>query len=256
MCAQVEEFSGDALEPPVPAGLRELSAPLDSLIEFLGIDEDLVEVAASASAPLKEGPSRNELAAWVQGLPANEKDDLLIGFLSESSERCRLELLQRLHRENTVAASHGAIEQRTVKNLLTAARVRADERARQLSAKRAADAARKKAKDEADRAVYLEGLAKREKAVWKLRAVIASVGVRIPGKTTTSAFFAQATISGMKPGLVMKRVPASMLLRAESSVKTVPAPTATSGNRRASSPMTCGASGRVSGISSMGIAAA
>jgi hypothetical protein len=36
-----------------------------------------------------------------------------------------------------------------------------------LSAKRAADAARKKAKDEADRAVYLEGLAKREKAVWK-----------------------------------------------------------------------------------------
>ena len=36
-----------------------------------------------------------------------------------------------------------------------------------MSAKRAADEARKKAKDEADRAVYLEGLAKREKAVWK-----------------------------------------------------------------------------------------
>ncbi len=33
------EHSGDALEPPVPAGLRELSAPLDSLIEFLGINE-------------------------------------------------------------------------------------------------------------------------------------------------------------------------------------------------------------------------
>src|SRR5882762_313987 len=62
MCAQDEEFSGDALEPPVPAGLRELSAPLDSLIEFLGIDEDLVEVAASASVPLKEGPSRKDLA--------------------------------------------------------------------------------------------------------------------------------------------------------------------------------------------------
>jgi hypothetical protein len=50
------------MEPPVPAGLRELSAPLDSLIEFLGIDEDLVEVAASASAPLKAGPSRKELS--------------------------------------------------------------------------------------------------------------------------------------------------------------------------------------------------
>jgi hypothetical protein len=151
----------------VPAGLRELSAPLDSLIEFLGIDEDLVEFAASASAPLKAGPSRKELAAWLRGLPANEKDDVLIGFLSESSERCRLELLQRFQRENAVAASLGAIERRTVKDLLTAARVRADERTRQLSAKRAADAARKKKKNKANRALYLDHLAKREKAVWK-----------------------------------------------------------------------------------------
>jgi hypothetical protein len=164
---ECHEFSEDTLEPPVPASLQELSAPLESLIEFLGIDEDLVEVAASASAPLKEGPSRKELATWVRGLPANEKDDLLVDFLSESSERCRLELLQRFQRENANAASHGAIERRTVKDLLTAAQLRGDERARQLSAQRAAVAAQKKAKDEADRAVYLEGLAKREKAVWK-----------------------------------------------------------------------------------------
>ena len=164
---ECREFSEDTLEPPVPAGLRELSAPLDSLIEFLGIDEDLVEVAASASAPLKAGPSRRELATWVRGFPGNEKDDLLVGFLSETSERCRLELLQRFQRENANAASHGAIERRTVKDLLTAAQLRGDERTRQLSAQRAAVAAQRKAKDEADRAVYLEGLAKREKAVWK-----------------------------------------------------------------------------------------
>ena len=36
-----------------------------------------------------------------------------------------------------------------------------------MGAQRAAAAAEKKAKDEADRAVYLEGLEKREKAVWK-----------------------------------------------------------------------------------------
>jgi hypothetical protein len=167
MCAQDDELPGDAVEPPVPAGLRELSAPHDSLIEFLGIDEDLVEVAASASAPLKDGPSRKALATWVRGLPASEKDDLLIDFLSEPSERCRLELLQRFQQENAVAANHDAIERRTVKDLLTASRVRGEERARQLNAKRAAEAARKKAKGEADRAVYLEGLAKREKAVWK-----------------------------------------------------------------------------------------
>jgi hypothetical protein len=167
LCAQDEEFSGDALEPPVPAGLRELSASLDSLIEFLGIDEDLIKAAAVASAPLKAGPSRKELATWVRSLPENEKDDLLVGFLSESGERWRVELLQRFQRENAVAASYGAIERRTVKDLLTAARVCADERARQLSAKRAADAARKKAKDEADRTLFLDQLAKREDSAWK-----------------------------------------------------------------------------------------
>jgi len=167
LCAQDEEFSRNALEPPVPAGLRELSASLDSLIEFLGIDEDLIKAAAVASAPLKAGPSRKELATWVRSLPENEKDDLLVGFLSESGERWRVELLQRFQRENAVAASYGAIERRTVKDLLTAARVCADERARQLSAKRAADAARKKAKDEADRTLFLDQLAKREDSAWK-----------------------------------------------------------------------------------------
>ena len=167
LCAQDEEFSRNALEPPVPAGLRELSASLDSLIEFLGIDEDLIKAAAVASAPLKAGPSRKELATWVRSLPENEKDDLLVGFLSESGERWRVELLQRFQRENAVAASYGTIERRTVKDLLTAARVCADERARQLSAKRAADAARKKAKDEADRTLFLDQLAKREDSAWK-----------------------------------------------------------------------------------------
>ena len=56
----------------MPAGLRELSGPLDWLIEFLGIDGDPVEVAAFVSTPLKEGPSRKELATWVGGLHANE----------------------------------------------------------------------------------------------------------------------------------------------------------------------------------------
>src|SRR5437016_5391234 len=47
--AQDGGLDEDALEPPVPVGLQELSGPLDALIEFLEIDEDLVEVAAQAS---------------------------------------------------------------------------------------------------------------------------------------------------------------------------------------------------------------
>jgi hypothetical protein len=167
MCAQDEEFSGEVLEPPVPAGLRERTASLDSLIEFLGIDEDLIEVAAAASVPLKAGPSRKVLATWIRGLTENDKNDLIVDALLDSGERWRNELLHRFQRESASAEIHGKTERRSVKDLLTAARARAGERARQLSAKRAADAARKKEKDKADRALYLDHLAKREKAVWK-----------------------------------------------------------------------------------------
>jgi len=161
------EFSDDVLEPPVPAGLRELSAPHDSLIEFLAIDEDLVEVAASASEPLKAGPSRKELAAWIRGLPEKEKDGLLVDALTEMDERWRIELLRRFEQENVSISDRGAVDRRTVANLLAASHARAEERMRKLNAQRAAEAARKKAKQEADRALFLDQLAKREKAVWK-----------------------------------------------------------------------------------------
>src|ERR1017187_10823305 len=113
LCGQDEESSGDALEPPVPAGLRELSAPLDSLIEFLGIDEDLVEVAAAASVPLKAGPSRKELAAWIQNVSEKDKDDLLVAALSDPGERWRNEPLHRFQHEDALASAHRAITRRT-----------------------------------------------------------------------------------------------------------------------------------------------
>ena len=166
-CVENGGFSRDALEPPVPAGLRELSASLDSLIEFLGIDEDLIEVAASISEALKAGPSHKELATWIRGLPEKEKDGLLVEALSEPDERWRIELLCRFHQENVSTSGNGAIKRRTVGDLLTASRARTDERIRKLNAKRAAEAERQKAKEYADRATYLDHLAKRENAVWK-----------------------------------------------------------------------------------------
>jgi hypothetical protein len=161
------EFSDEVLEPPVPAGLRELSAPYDSLIEFLGIDEDLVEVAASASEPLKAGPSRKDFTVWIRGLTEKEKDGLLVNALSEPDGRWRIELLRRFEHENVTVSAHGAVERRTIADLLTASHARAEERMRKLNAQRAAEAARKKAKEEANRALYLDNMAKREKAVWK-----------------------------------------------------------------------------------------
>ena len=161
------EFSDEVLEPPVSAGLRELSAPCNSLIEFLGIDEDLVKVAATASEPLKAAPSRKELAAWIRGLPEKEKDGLLVDALTEMDERWRIELLRRFEHENVAVSDHGAVDRRRVADLLAASHARAEERKRKLNAQRAAEAALEKAKEEANRTLFLDQLAKREKAVWK-----------------------------------------------------------------------------------------
>jgi hypothetical protein len=168
LCLQNEEFAAEELEPPVPAGLGELSAPLHSLIEFLGIDGDLVEVAESASAALDTGPSRKELSAWIRVLPEKEKNDLLVTAASEPGERWRNELLRRFQQQNAPRTSHAPaeVQRRTARDLVAAAHARAEDRARLLNAKRAAEAARQKAEDEANRAQYLGQLEKYEGDAW------------------------------------------------------------------------------------------
>jgi hypothetical protein len=47
-----DENLEDEAEPPVPAGLKELSDSLASVAEFLKIDDDLIEAAADPSGPL------------------------------------------------------------------------------------------------------------------------------------------------------------------------------------------------------------
>ena len=71
-----DEDNEDEIEPPVPAGLGNLSAPLQAIADFLEIDEDLIAVAAGASPPAEE-PSDDGLAEWVASLPATEKDSFL-----------------------------------------------------------------------------------------------------------------------------------------------------------------------------------
>ena len=168
LSVQFEEFDEEELEPLVPAGLGELSAPLQALVEFLGIGEDLVEIAASASAPRSAGPGRKELAEWIQSLPAKEKDVLLVTAAFQSGEGWRIELLRRFERQVAQQSLHAAAanQPRTVGDLLAAARVRTEERTRRLEAKRAAEAARQKAKAEAERARYLDELEKREGETW------------------------------------------------------------------------------------------
>ena len=168
-CAQDDGPGEVKLEPPVPAGLKELSGPLYALIEFLEIDEDLVEVAAQASKPLAAGPTRRELSAWIRSLPEKDKNELLITAVAEQGERWRNDFIRRFRRQNLRQTSDGsaASERRKAGDLLAAAHARAKERARLLNEQRIAEAAKRRAEDEANRARYLDQLARREPEIWK-----------------------------------------------------------------------------------------
>jgi hypothetical protein len=135
--AQDGGLDEDELEPPVPTGLQELSGSHDALIEFLEINEDLVEIAAQASKPLAAGPSRKELSTWIRGLPEKDKNELLITAVMEQSERWRSNFMQRFQRQNSQHCSQtAAAARRSVGDILAVAHERAKERIQRLNKQR------------------------------------------------------------------------------------------------------------------------
>jgi hypothetical protein len=87
----------DIREPPVPPGLASLTAAQSALAGFLRVDPDLLAVAARASTAAPSfTPSRQRLTSWIAGLPAEEKDALLLRFLQGGDPHLRAEVLRRL----------------------------------------------------------------------------------------------------------------------------------------------------------------
>lgn len=71
---QAGEIDSKEAEPPVPPGLGQLSASLDSLAAFLRIDGDLLQVAAKASSPLSDlALDRDEFFAGLARWPARKR---------------------------------------------------------------------------------------------------------------------------------------------------------------------------------------
>lgn len=87
------EVSEDAVEPPVPAGLGQLSAGLSSVVAFLRIDPDLLAVAAERSAPAGVDDTLTELSGWLAQQPVDRKDALLVRVARGEGPKVRAELL-------------------------------------------------------------------------------------------------------------------------------------------------------------------
>lgn len=136
LCVQNRELDDDATEPPVPAGLGELTASLQALADFLCIDGDLVTVAAARSPNLDGSSFKPDVERWFrESRPPRESDagDVLrtVGELLEAAERC------------------------------------GEERRREEAARVAAERARRERKAAEERTRYLDQLARREAKAWE-----------------------------------------------------------------------------------------
>jgi hypothetical protein len=164
---QEGEVSDEAKEPPVPAGLGELSAACEVLVDFLRLDSHLVEAAARASAPLVKPPDREEITAWLATIPAAEKDTLLAEVMSGEAPSVHAKLHQRLGKARGVGQTRAAEPvRRTVSELVKAGQVIAEEHER-IAAQKAAANRQRKARDAAvARGKQLDALEGTEAALW------------------------------------------------------------------------------------------
>jgi hypothetical protein len=137
-----DENLKDNVEPPVPAGLKDLSDSLASVAKFLKIDDDLIAAAAEASGPLTP-VSDAGIADWVMALPTSEKDKFLTMVVEGEGAQVEALLAQRFRRESRPPDMAAASTGRTAGELLAGAEARrADREAAKARAREEARARR------------------------------------------------------------------------------------------------------------------
>ncbi|MFI7547973.1 hypothetical protein [Actinoplanes sp. NPDC049599] len=165
-CVQSLEVSDDELEPPVPAGLATLDAPLTAVAEFLCIDRDLIAAAAAGSPPATAAePTAARLRTWVTRLPTREKDTILCDLITGDAPHLRAELLRRYHDAHATKTS--TTTPRTAGELLAAASKLRAERERRDAQERERDWVRRERSAAAARQRHLDTLAVDQPAAWQ-----------------------------------------------------------------------------------------
>ena len=165
--AQAGELDDEDVEPPVPPGLGELSASLESLAEFLRLDGDLLHVVAEASQRLGDsGLDREAVRAWVGELATKDKDELITSLIVDADSALARELLQRFLDERQPGGAGPATTGRTVGQLLRAAEAYTEERKRIEAEKRAKEKIRRDREAAVAREKHLDSLTGRESKLW------------------------------------------------------------------------------------------
>ena len=164
LALQSDEVDDEDTEPPVPAGLGNLSAGLQAVVDFFEIDEDLIAVAA-ASSPLIEEP--RGLTEWIASLPAGEKNALLARVAAGEGAPVQALLVRRFR---SVSGSPPAASARTAAALWVAAGDRKATREKAAERRRREAEVRRRAAQAAAYAKHLDQLATRTEAAWEKAA--------------------------------------------------------------------------------------
>ncbi len=169
LSVQAEEVGDEEeAEPPLPPGLRALSAPLRAVADFLRLDEDLLTAAATASAPVEAvAESAGELARWIEDLPGAEKDALLLQAARGEGSQVQAVLQRRFRAERSPGSTPSDPGTRTAGELRDAATARHEERERAAAERKAQELARQARAAAAAREQCLDALALREEQAWQ-----------------------------------------------------------------------------------------
>ena len=169
---ETESLPDSAKEPPVPPGLKELTAPLQAFVDFLDIDTELIEVAAERSGPrAADEASVGELKGWIRSLAACEKDEWLLR-IAQGDEPYPRRSLMRSFREaaperNVPSDDDAHIPCRTVAEISAIWQQRLEAKHRRLAEEAAKERERRAQAEAQARREHLENVASRASAVWE-----------------------------------------------------------------------------------------
>jgi hypothetical protein len=181
LSVQSRDLNGKAAEPPVPAGLKDLTAPLEAFADFLRLDGHLLTVAAARSPKLDASSSDQGVERWIAALPETAKTEWLVRLARGKERHLQAELLRRFRESRPPAKQESASEApRTVGELLAAADRLAEEGRREAAERAAAERVRREREEAEARDRYLADLAKREVQTWS--RVDGLVATKQPGR--------------------------------------------------------------------------
>jgi hypothetical protein len=164
LAVQSDDVDDADTEPPVPAGLGKLSAPLRAVADFLDIDQDLLAAAAQASPDARE-EDQGALTEWIDALAAKEKDALLARVVAGEGAAVQALLARRFRRAR--GGNEAAVPARTAAELRKAAGDRKVTREKAEEERRRERQARDAAAKAAAYARHLDELAAQQEAAWE-----------------------------------------------------------------------------------------